>query len=779
MQNFLLLFFLLVASMQTAKADGTKTIPLSFSESQFSLSYNDAGALVIAPSDGTLFANYENDTSRPGLPWICVDIEMPLGTTLDDFSVSASNDLLYENVVVAANPTPIKTDGNWDQSSTVKFPQYADGLYPSENVRYVTTTVMEDRVIMHFLVCPYEYDAQNKTLNFIKQFTLNVLYKNEGPTTKEEQRELFLRKFSDAVAFGPASSTNFSTSKVDPYLQFANDSIDYIIITSKKLSDEFDPWVRWKKQKGLRANMAFVEDIEACWADSLSTENAIKLFLAKLYYNNGLKYALLGGDDTVVPAKKCCGLMGFVGLEDRTIPTDMFYACLDYENMYWDKNENGICGEVTDNINMAQSISVTRLPVRSSVDVNNALTKLLGYEKNPTANGWNNNFLTAGTRISYDSTTVHSDAEISGDLLYKRHISPYWTGTRKKFYDTLSDVEDQIIDKDGLQNQLAKGYNFVDLICHGGEDHWGLYYQYVKNSPASKYMTENALALENSGYTVVTTNACSTNAFDWTEDPCFSEALMRSPNSGVVAYLGGSRYGWYSYNLGGSLQFISRFYENLFSSLHKDKNFGSIVAAAKTDLIGICGQNTINRWIMFSLNPMGDPETPIYTTTPSVFESPRITLGQNTVTVDTQVEGCNICVMSTDDNGATYYDVRKNTQNATFNDVTTNVSVCITKQNYIPRIYELKANVIKGDRIVEVYVDDRSDKIDIITEITSGNTGGVLKISSTTGNGVKSYNVSSDNSTISDDVSSLDKGIYVVSLYVNGTLVDSKNIVIK
>lgn len=782
MRKIFIALVLLIISIFSIKADETQIYSLSFNESQFSFKDNGAGALEIVYTDSVFTVGYDTDTSEPGLPWLGVDVQLPSGSLYKSFKVSSLRKSLFNDIVVAENPLPTPTNQTITQTPTTALPQYAKSVYPSVNVKYVASSIRDQSVVLHFLVCPFVYEVTNRQLRLVNKLDLNITYATNGITTKEERCDLFFQHFPEASILGSVPTSDEDSIYSHGFPQLFNDSLDYILITSDALYDDFKPWVRWKTQKGVKARIVSVEDIESAFDGMLSTENAIKLLLATLYYKNGLKYALLAGDDTIVPAKKCYGRVGS-GHEDNTIPTDLFYACLDYDddNLFWDKNGNGICGEVSDNISMSQSIIVTRLPVRTSDDVKNVIRKLRAYERKPTANGWNNNMLTAGTRIGYVDSYTHSDAEQSGDKMYKTYIAPYWNGERKKFYDTYSDVDDAVVDKDGLQNQLTKGYSFVDVISHGGEDHWGLYYKYTEDSPASKYMTADAENQTNSGYTVVTTNACSTNAFDWqTEDPCMSEALLRNPDSGVIAYLGSSRLGWSSGTMVGNSQlYDALFYKNMFSPSQADRNFGRVVAETKARMTGQCGSNGVYRWLQFAVNPIGDPETPIYTTTPSKFTAYTIGYGKNTVNVNTGVDSCTVCVMSSKDDGATYYDVRRNVRKATFSNVATDVTVCISKQNYIPRVCSISKSSATSNMLRFVTYKTGLDEIDIETDLSPETSHGTIKVSSATGKTSKTYTVSADSPNLTVDTSTFEKGIYVVSLYVNGQLADSKSIVIQ
>jgi len=88
---------------------------------------------------------------------------------------------------------------------------------------------------------------------------------------------------------------------------------------------------------------------------------------------------------------------------------------------------------------------------------------------------------------------------------------------------------------------------------------------------------------------------------------------------------------------------------------------------------------------------------PIFTEHPSKFEDATISGLRSSVTIDTGVDGCRICVMSSNDDGASYYKVMENVKNATFNDLPERCNVCITKQNYIPKQFSVR--YIKGKNI--------------------------------------------------------------------------------
>ena len=187
--------------------------------------------------------------------------------------------------------------------------------------------------------------------------------------------------------------------------------------------------------------------------------------------------------------------------------------------------------------------------------------------------------------------------------------------------------------------------------------------------------------------------ACHTNYFDsHSREPCLSEAFIRHPN-GAICYFGSSRSGWGSPNanpsyitLGPSVSINGVFFRSLFRD--KIVHFAEIAANAKLSAISLSGYHGSNRWLQFSLNPIGDPELPIYTDNPVSFTGVTVTKTGNNLNVSTNgVDSCTIAVTSASDYGETYYNVLDNVSSGIFQDAPASYFVVVTKHNYVPYVY--------------------------------------------------------------------------------------------
>ena len=107
------------------------------------------------------------------------------------------------------------------------------------------------------------------------------------------------------------------------------------------------------------------------------------------------------------------------------------------------------------------------------------------------------------------------------------------------------------------------------------------------------------------------------------------------------------------------------------------------------------------------------------------------------------------------------------------------MKICITKQNYIPKIYEIKASLFNRINATITDLVNTGNKFVAEVELGENVKDAMLTISSAEGNKVASYDVSCESPYVQMDVSSIRAGVYIVSLITNGIVVDSKQIIKK
>lgn len=799
------------------EASGSQTIKLSFNENDFSLKESSNGITTIESISE--IAGY-SESDEPGLPLLTRNIALEANQIYKNSSIKFRKRLIKENVEIEKSPIPVISDSINIYFNPMPFESANGGVFPISNCKYTGCSDWGEFSLCHFLATPFVYDAEGKKLYFIDEMELEIFTADGKQKTLGQNINHYPQIYNDAYLKELAVNENVISSALEDrrnLIGIIREPIEYVVITTRNLQSAFFPLVRWKTIKGIPSKVVTIEDISNRYGEE-RLQVKIKKYLLDLFLNNGLKYALLGGDDTIVPVQGCYGIVNNnPNYEDFSIPTDLFYSCF-MGNFEWDANGNGVYGEIYDNVNFIPQISLSRVPVRTLTEAKIYVSKQKVYETSPRLN---NNMLMSGTKL-WDKLSggTKSDAEAKGDNLFNNYIKPYWNGERKKFYDTYTDFEgnaDYDFTFGNLSSQILKGYHFIDVMTHGSQTHWAM-------ESGAAYDVNRGRSQINYCNTIITTMSCLTNAFDSSvkggkKDPCLSEALIRKENCGVFAYLGCSRYGWgyHGEHLGASLQYEAMFYKNLFSSTFENKNYGTIVASAKSSMVAQCSDYGAKRWVQFGLNPIGDPEMPIYTTIPKKFDNLNISTTSDSITINTDVSGCRVCVMSSSDYGHSYYEVFNNTDVLTIPTLPYDLNVCITKQDYIPKLYKISyiqndsvsqdenssvniqeiQNVIEsqfpiisqpaqesemlnskiGNHIVSCSPNPTTGFMTLSLQFSDQMNNGAIFITSLMGSKEKLFPITHLDTTMEIDISDIPNGMHILSLFVDNVQVDSIKII--
>lgn len=681
-----------------AFAQGTYT--LHFNKEDFRFETVDS---VLVISTLNHIPLYMEDTEAPALPYFANRLLRPQNTIVTDFQVSFEKELLYTDVDIESNPE-IRPASSAENG--------ADAV--GKAVKSVTSPVVlvsngsrYGYSYCYFKATPFIYDYPTKSLYFVSDITIvpveSSQVADEGYTGYMAEKAGVIRDMvinpDETADFYPSVSKSMKkafSATASQEKNIYNGTTDYVIITTEALKPYFDELIQWKRKKGIRASIITVEDIDQSFSYMNRTlQEKIKTKLDLLQSLHGLKYVLLAGDPNIVPAQYCQIKANFKkddkiekkgngGLTIDLTPCDLFYACNKGTNNLWDKNSNGIYGEFADKVNLDQNMYVTRIPVKTEEDVTHYVNKVIRYEKHPMFVSYLNKMLFMGAQLKMNSSGK-SDTHNKSEKAYSEYISNYWPAGHDYLYDTGSNISGySSISGSNAKALINSGYHFIHNESHGDILH------YIYNEDGTDfYPVLDSDVPTNGEPSIFVTSSCQSNRFD---ADCLSRRLMNA-SKGALAYVGSSRdgsyYGSSFTKIGQSLQFDATFFKNLLTGKPADApyRFGAVVAETKSQFQDEASSSETNgyRYLQFAINPLGDPETPIYTAIPSRFTGVTVTSkANNTVEVSTGgVSGCTIALVSYD-NGETYFDVAENVSSYTFTEVNAPCYVTVTKHNYIP-----------------------------------------------------------------------------------------------
>ena len=662
-------------------AQTTKTYTININREDFTIN-NYKGKDIITSSAQNLL--YDDDSELPAIPYTIVNILLPENHTLKNYTFSIGQTQTTEGVTLSANPQFLFTNQIKDTLLSLQD-EYPLREYPLV-VKLLNEQQLECYRYASFKVPFVAYDAISRTVNW--PYEINITIETEPLNTEVGnivRQDVIIDILKDILLnpeeiYTPTPAISTMTARTND-----TEIVHYLIITSENLKNSFRPLAEWKTIKGVKAKIVTVEEIyEEYASENISNQLKIKQCIYD-YYNrdsyDGLKYLLLGGDETIVPAQGCYGYTEAEGEVTliHDMPTDLFYANL-IGRFDWDADGDNIIGEPGDNSIYFPTIAVGRFPVNTADQADVLVQRTINYEKNPPTNNWYNKMLLSGATLYPDWENM----KVQSEEMYEQYIQPNWSYVDKyNFFDTDTDFEegsDYDVTRENLLEQINLGYHHIHMNCHGTEFDWLL--------EDSRFMRDDAILLRNNNPTIIATTACFTNAFD-ENSPCLSEALLRAPHSGIVAYLGATREGLDSQSgfVGPSSQHNGLFYEKLI-----DTNIlGDALKEAKTSMIEQIG-NSNYRWVLYGLNLMGDPELNIYNEVPQNITGItwRIVGGSYTC-VNFGSVGLSATLSSKTDNGESYslrLSPNTNSSVEVLFDIEDsqwgNYQLCITGKNRIP-----------------------------------------------------------------------------------------------
>lgn len=697
----LVIFYLFLLSISCrCIAQNQKSITISFNQSDFEY-VNENGVYSIYSNIHQLY--FDDDSLTPAIPYVVISVLIDNNLELTGILVDSVEILIQSDVKIRNNVEGMPIDATLKTSPSSILKKHLQ-TFPTKSVEYLHSSLSDGYKQAHIKVYPFRYDVQEKQLFLQRELKLKLILNDSRVPVPLSSGKNMRRYIMD---------TSINANEMDmlyPIQETANrsnsENYDYLIVTNNALSSSFQTLANWKTTKGIRTKLLTIEQIYANNAyQGPINQYKIKKAIKDYYENHGTKYVLLAGDIEVVPSLFC-----FIQKDTitNTTPCDWYYACLG--TLDWDSNENNVYGEVGDSVDIDPELFVSRISVSSNQEANMIVDRIVSYECNPDTTDWQDNILMAGCKL-FSNYQGLSDAQYQGNILFHDSIMPFWNGAQKRFYDTYTDFggANFQLNPTNMLSVLSNGYSLINMDTHGRECYWHLEVDSFTNTHATQFV--------NPRRSLIVTTACLTNAFD--QPVCLSEAFMRNINSGILGYFGCSRQGWGSIMpriLGPSNLVNGSFFHLLLNNA--DNHFGEAAIVAKRNFVKKSQIHSMYRWLIFGINPLGDPEMPFLVSRPQALNSIQISFENGTLSVFTGRNDTKISITSSEDYGESYYYTLTDTCSLCLQPPIDNFTICVTAPGYIPYISTIINATYIQNQTITTNQDIANHKIMIGRDVT-------------------------------------------------------------
>ncbi|WXG40332.1 MAG: C25 family cysteine peptidase [Candidatus Freyarchaeum deiterrae] len=383
----------------------------------------------------------------------------------------------------------------------------------------------------------------------------------------------------------------------------------YVIITPPGWDNNTNllQFAEWKTQKGIPTAIFNTTYINNNYTGRDLPEK-IRNFLIDAYNHWNIQWVLLAGDTTLIPTRYFN-----IGSPDGLIPSDYYYAAL---NGTFDNNGDGNYGAFG-SMDWIPELYVGRLPASNTNELGTMINKTLTYEEdlgNITGN-WMQTAVFAGGEISSDIQGWRIESYIRDYVippeLNMTFTSLFWDNNPPYYYNNLTEAN--------FITAINDGSAIVNFCSHGSAT------AVSRDEYGTSYYTSTDAASSSNGYELpmVFASACETAQLD--AGNSIGSAMLKNPNGGAVSYIGAARTSFGGDNINDlsdslldALFFgtLLKTNDGLFSqrpgyTLYQSK-YQYYQDVGLTNL----AQNYEYRQEFLDYNLLGDPELPIWTSTP-------------------------------------------------------------------------------------------------------------------------------------------------------------------
>ena len=523
---------------------------------------------------------------EPLLPWQSISLMLPPNTEATAIHVTLSDFAELEgqyNLMPAQRPRPFSDDSPFVFEKNEALYR-SNEVYPNKDFSTVSTQVLNGVSFAFGGFTPVKYKPASGLVSYAQTVTVTVEYQ---ASRADHSRKLWLRPETRNSINRLAQNAEM----LDSYARRdgALPSYETLVITPENYVESFADYVALYAGRGIRVHVVSLQDIYAAMTGRDNKEK-IRNYIIQEYENNGISMVLLGGDVDLVPHRNlwCHAQEGY----DDQVPSDSYYACLD--GTLNDDNDNK-WGEVGED-DLLPELSIARLPFNNANQLEIILSKTFSYLTSPVLGEFHRPIL-AGEHLG-DGVYASQDLE---RLIGEVNFNGYTTSGYPEDYDFVRVYETptHVWNPDELRAAINDGCQYVNHFGHANTS----YVAGWSNWDITPNLFYGANGVDHN-YFIFKSQGCICGDF---ADDCVLERMVVN-QTGAVAAIGNSRYGWYNQAGDGP---STHYHRELIDAYCHERMAGLGQALKESKIqtspfITMDGEIGVLRWSFYALNALGD-----------------------------------------------------------------------------------------------------------------------------------------------------------------------------
>ena len=370
-----------------------------------------------------------------------------------------------------------------------------NAFYPEVMAQVGDPGIWRDLRVVNLKVNPLAYNPATGELRACSEITVKLEYSGKSDVNvKSPSRRPIAENYDSMYR---QSVLNYGYLESVTEVGDLDALCDYLIIADDDYLTNMAPFISWKNTQGYATSLVAVSQVG-------TTYTAIKNYIANEYNTNGIRYVLLVGNASDIPAYTDYGYF-----------SDYYYTLLDGNDDYAD-------------------IAIGRFSVDDPEHVDNMVSKSIAFESSPPAGDWLEKALLVANwedaPLKYQQCTeqIRTAEELPAhtyDMLYPNFTTAYGAA--------FEDGGDEASNQDVI-DYINQGFRLVNYRGHGDAvswQNWNVYNQYFRVSDVGN--------INNGDLTpVVFSIACNNNDLLYSSTT-IGETFTQGDNC-AVAYLGAS-----------------------------------------------------------------------------------------------------------------------------------------------------------------------------------------------------------------------------------------------